>query len=72
MIHFTSTIENGDRGEDRIVVRRTPDGVVVVVADGAGGVGGGLPSCSANSWVNDMTGNYQPIITQMTPPAPIM
>src|SRR5262249_16970494 len=40
MVLVASTIENGGRGEDRVVIRHTPDGVVVVLADGAGGVGG--------------------------------
>src|SRR5258708_5585469 len=41
MVLLASTIEIGDRGEDRITVRYTREGVVIVVADGAGGVGGG-------------------------------
>jgi serine/threonine protein phosphatase PrpC len=40
MLHIATAIESGERDEDRIAVRRTPDGVIVVVADGAGGVGG--------------------------------
>lgn len=40
MIALATRTEAGDRGEDRLAVHRTPDGVVVVVADGAGGVGG--------------------------------
>jgi serine/threonine protein phosphatase PrpC len=40
-MHVATCIEKGDRDEDRLAIRRTPTGVVVVVADGAGGVGGG-------------------------------
>jgi len=40
MIAIATRIEAGDRGEDRLAVYRTPGGAVVVVADGAGGVGG--------------------------------
>lgn len=40
MIAFTTRIAAGDRGEDRLAVARTPTGAVVVIADGAGGVGG--------------------------------
>lgn len=40
MINITTRTEAGDRGEDRLAVVRTPTGAVLVVADGAGGVGG--------------------------------
>lgn len=40
MIAITTRIEAGERGEDRVAVSRTPAGAVIVVADGAGGVGG--------------------------------
>lgn len=40
MITITTRTEAGDRGEDRLSVHRTPTGAVLVVADGAGGVGG--------------------------------
>lgn len=40
MIAIATRIEAGDRGEDRLGVFRTQNGAVIVVADGAGGVGG--------------------------------
>jgi len=40
-VRIATQVEKGDRDEDRIAIRRTPTGLVVVVADGAGGVGGG-------------------------------
>lgn len=40
MLSLTTRIENGFRGEDRIAHRRTRGGTLLVVADGAGGVGG--------------------------------
>jgi hypothetical protein len=40
MNEIATRTEAGDRGEDRLAVCRTPDGAVIVVADGAGGVGG--------------------------------
>jgi len=41
LIHFATATESGERDEDRIALRQTPDGIVLIVADGAGGVGGG-------------------------------
>ena len=38
---IATAIEKGDRDEDRLAVQRTATGLIVVVADGAGGVGGG-------------------------------
>lgn len=40
MIAFATRIEAGDCGEDRLAIIRTHTGAVIVVADGAGGVGG--------------------------------
>ena len=40
MSTIATRTEAGDRGEDRLAVYRTPTGAVMVVADGAGGVGG--------------------------------
>lgn len=40
MMTIATRTAAGDRGEDRIAVCRTPNGAVIVVADGAGGVGG--------------------------------
>jgi serine/threonine protein phosphatase PrpC len=40
MTPIATRTEAGDRGEDRLAVVRTPAGAVMVVADGAGGVGG--------------------------------
>jgi serine/threonine protein phosphatase PrpC len=40
MISLVTRIEAADRGEDRLVVARTDSGAIMVVADGAGGVGG--------------------------------
>lgn len=39
-IEIATATEAGDRGEDRLAVHRTPSGAVMIVADGAGGVGG--------------------------------
>jgi serine/threonine protein phosphatase PrpC len=41
LFHFATAAESSERDEDRIAVRQTPTGVIVAVADGAGGVGGG-------------------------------
>lgn len=40
MISLATRIEAADRGEDRLAVSRTDNGAIIVVADGAGGVGG--------------------------------
>lgn len=40
MISLAMRIEKADRGEDRLAVSRTESGAIIVVADGAGGVGG--------------------------------
>jgi len=40
-MHFATATESGGRDEDRIALRETPNGIVVIAADGAGGVGGG-------------------------------
>lgn len=44
---IASRIENGTRGEDRIAVERGAGGVLVVVADGAGGTAGGAEAAQA-------------------------
>jgi serine/threonine protein phosphatase PrpC len=41
MIVAASRLESGGRGEDRLVVERWGDRLLIVVADGAGGIGGG-------------------------------
>jgi serine/threonine protein phosphatase PrpC len=41
LIHFATATESGGRDEDRIALRETPNGIVLILADGAGGVGGG-------------------------------
>ena len=46
-LRIATLIERGDRDEDRLAVRRTPTGIIVVVADGAGGVGGGATAAQA-------------------------
>jgi len=40
MISLAKRLETAQRGEDRLALVHTPAGVVIVVADGAGGVGG--------------------------------
>ena len=48
MIPIATRTEAGDRGEDRLVVRRTPAvAQLTVVADGAGGVSGAAPAAQA-------------------------
>ena len=41
MIRTATRTESGDRGEDRLGTFAIPDGLVIVVADGAGGTGSG-------------------------------
>lgn len=43
----TVTVAAQQRGDDRIAVRDFDDGVVIVVADGAGGTGGGAQAADA-------------------------
>jgi serine/threonine protein phosphatase PrpC len=40
MVVASSKLESGGRGEDRLVVERAGDRLLIVVADGAGGTGG--------------------------------
>src|SRR5436190_15767787 len=47
MLQVASRIENGGRGEDRVVTKRTDTGFLIVVADGAGGTGGGAAAAQA-------------------------
>jgi PPM family protein phosphatase len=41
MVVVASRLESGGRGEDRLLVERAGDRLLIVVADGAGGTGGG-------------------------------
>ena len=47
MVSIATLIERGERDEDRIAVRRTLGGLIVAVADGAGGVGGGAAAAQS-------------------------
>src|SRR5262245_1548157 len=47
MVRIATVTEAGERDEDRLAVRRTPLGGVIVVADGAGGVGGGAAAAQS-------------------------
>src|SRR5438552_11720897 len=47
MIAIVTRMESGGFGEDRIVVHPTKEATVVVVADGAGGVGNGAIAAEA-------------------------
>jgi PPM family protein phosphatase len=57
MVLLASHLENGHRGEDRLLTISTPAGMVVVVADGAGGVGG---SAKAAQTVCDIVSRAAP------------
>ena len=47
MILVASKIERAERGEDRLAIEATDQGLLVVVADGAGGTGGGAQAAQA-------------------------
>ena len=47
MLAIAHQVENGDRGEDRVLVSITAHGAVLAIADGAGGVGGGAEAVEA-------------------------
>lgn len=47
MIITASKVESGGRNQDRRAIERVADGVLVVVADGAGGTGGGGQAAQA-------------------------
>jgi hypothetical protein len=47
MLTHAIRVERGSRGEDRAAVVHVPAGLVVVVADGAGGTGSGAAAAEA-------------------------
>jgi len=46
-IHFTEIVGRRGVGQDRAVARTTGDGVLIALADGAGGTGGGAEAAQA-------------------------
>lgn len=47
MLTLAHKIENGDRGQDRIAIDHHKNNWIIVVADGAGGTGGGAEAAQA-------------------------
>lgn len=47
MLKIAHKVENGDRGQDRIAIDRHENHWIIVVADGAGGTGGGSEAAEA-------------------------